>query len=142
MNLQVKESGPQRQKIYFRLQYMYVCKVDNLRMERQLENEEKEHYLVLLDESHSKIRGYCYRAIWRCINNNDALRTLLTGSARPVSLEQVIDMGGYGVVTTTEPVVGRHVILKYHPRVRNKLQAEGKVLGICELGPVVPPPVS
>lgn len=121
-----------RQRVRFSSGFMYVC--NNW---VKIHIAQKERTIVLLDESHSLVRSCCYRKIWKHINSNGALRLRLTGSANPVSLSQVIDMAGYGVVTVTEPIqVGKNVVLSYHPKIYGNSYDNGWFLGSCELGNV------
>lgn len=120
-----------RRCIHFASSFMYVV---DLPIKVQAELQEKT--VLLLDESHSSVKSCCYRSIWKHLNNNDKLREQLTGSIVPASLSQVIDMAGYGIVTTNTIQAGKHVVLSYHPRLHRSSFGDALILGTCELGMV------
>lgn len=132
MNLPVESQLELRKsrKIWFHSNFMYVAPLT-------VGNEEK--LGVLIEESHADVRIACYRQIWRVLKYNDRLRGSLELPSH-VTLRQVIDQGGYGVVTTSPPEIGRFVLLTWHPRIKNRLYQPGMRLGMCGLGQVTHPP--
>lgn len=103
--------------------------------------EDLEVLAVLLDESSEPLKGSCYRAVYRLLNEDDRLRECVTGSRSRVTLDQVIDSGGYGIFTMTEPLIGKHVLFRYYPRVDRHFLRPGISLATCGLGCVVPTPL-
>lgn len=107
---------------------------------RKKREEDIEVLGVLLEESCESLKGACYRAVFRLLNENDLLREGVTESLTRVVPDQVIANGGYGIFTMSEPTVGKHVLFRYYPRVGRHLVRPGISLGTFELGCVVPPP--
>jgi hypothetical protein len=131
MNLPVTQLEPGKpRKITFRFSFIYVSPVEI--GGNQLMG-------VLLDRSEAAFRARCYVAIWKKIKYNDKLRKSLMGSLDHVSMKQVIDSAGFGIVTTSSthliPRSGEVVNLIWHPWLRNRhLHESGIALGLCGLG--------
>lgn len=118
-----------RRRVNFSHGHMYVCDVSV-----RIRSMPQEITVVLLDESHTSIKGCCYRNIWKYLNANENLRLRLTGLITPVSLSQVIAMSGFGIVSTSPIQAGKFVRFTYHPRsIRNSYDV-GWMLGSCDLG--------
>jgi len=95
---------------------------------------------VLLEESCEELKGACYRAVFRLLNDSDTLRQAVTESHTRVTPHQVIMSGGYGIFTMSEPIIGKHAVFRYYPRVGRHLMRPAISLGTFELGCVVAPP--
>lgn len=94
---------------------------------------------VLLEESCDSLKGACYREVFRLLSESDRLRQGVTGSLSRVTLDQVIANAGFGIFTMTEPIVGKHVLFRYYPRVGKHFVRPGISLGTFKLGCVVAP---
>jgi hypothetical protein len=118
-----------RRRVNFTHGHMYICDVSV-----KIRSMTNDISVVLLDESHTNIKACCYRKIWKYLNTNEALRVRLTGLINPVSLRQVISMGGFGIISANYVQSNKFVHLTYHPHnTRNSFDA-GWSLGSCDLG--------
>ena len=128
-------------RTYFSTGDFVVAHPYTIKPRRKKREEGIEVLSVLLEESCETLKGACYRAVFRLLNESDRLREGVTESQfSKVTLNQVIANGGYGIFTMSEPLVGKHVLFRYYPRVGQHLVRPGYSLSTCGVGCVVPPP--
>lgn len=96
------------------------------------------HVLGVLLEESPAVKASCYHAVFHRLREDARFRELVTESREPVTFDQVIDAGGFGVFTMTDPVEDKYVRFDYFPRVGSLYLRPAVSLGTCGLGRVVP----